>query len=218
MKTDRELEHDVMNELQWEPSVHEKGIGVTVSNGVVTLRGCVPTYADKWAAEQAAERLRGVRGVAQELEVRLPGEFEQSDAALACSAANVLDWNSHLPKDTVKVSVEKGVLTLVGAVHYEYQRETAQRAVRNLSGVRAVTNLIRVEPPEVSILSVRSGIEAALQRHAQLDADCIAVETTDGTVTLRGTVHTMAERRVAASAAWSAPGVRQVNDELVVGV
>lgn len=216
MRTDREMERDVIEELQWEPRVREKGIGVKVSNGVVMLRGSVPTFADKWAAEQAAERVKGVRGVAQELEVQLPSGIEQSDANLVRSAANLLEWNAHVPKDKVKVSAERGTLTLTGTVEHEYQREAAQQAVRNLSGLRGVTNFIRVVPPSVSIASVRSGIEAALQRHALLDANRISVETANGTVTLRGAVHTIAERRVATGAAWSAPGVKDVNDKLVV--
>jgi len=216
MKTDAQLQHDVLESLRWEPAVTEKGIGVTVTSGVVTLRGSVPAYGEKYAASQAAERVKGVRGVAQELEVALPGEFERSDGDLARSAANLLDWDLFVPKDRIKVRAERGFLTLDGTVDTVFEKDTAEAAVRNLVGVRAVTNLIIVSPSTATPAVIRADIEAALERDARLDAERIDIETSEHTVTLRGTVHSLEERREAERAAWAAPGIRRVENLLTV--
>jgi osmotically-inducible protein OsmY len=216
MKTDAQLQHNVIESLRWEPSVTEKGIGVTVTDGIVTLRGAVPGYGEKIAAERAAERVKGVRGVALELHVELPKMFEHSDVEMARSAANVLDWNSYLPKDRVKVRVERGHLTLDGTVETAFQRAEAERAVTNLAGVRGVTNMIIVVPTQASAAHIQSDIEAAFERTAKLDIANIQVETAADTVTLRGTVQSYPERRLAERAAWAAPGVRNVENYLTV--
>lgn len=216
MKTDAQLQHDVIESLRWEPSITEKGVGVTVTDGVVMLRGSVPSYGEKYAAEHAAERVKGVRGVAQELHVELPKLFEHSDADLARAAANVLDWNSFIPKDRIKVRVERGFVTLDGTVDTPFQRVEAERAVTNLAGARGVTNLITVVRPSASATQIKSDIEAAFERDAHLDAANIQVETVSDTVTLRGTVRSYPERQQAAHTASAAPGVRHVENYLTV--
>lgn len=215
MKTDAQIQHDVIESLRWEPSVSEKGIGVSVKDAVVTLRGSVPSYGEKYAAGRAAERVKGVRGVAQELQVEPPHEFERSDGDLARSAADLLEWDLFVP-DGIKVRAERGLLTLDGTVDTNSERDAAEAAVRNLKGVRAVTNLITVSPPQATAGSVRSEIEAALTRNARVDSEQIAIETSGHTVTLRGTVRSFDERREAESAAWAAPGVRRVENQLTV--
>lgn len=217
MKTDADLERDVLAELRWEPSVSEKGIGVTAKDGVVTLHGSVPSYAEKYAALVAAERVRGVRAIAQELEIRLPSGHEKSDQALAEAAATALEWDSFVPKGKLTVAVDNAWITLNGDVSYVYQRNAAERAIRNLLGVQGITNLIAVSPPVPTARGVKSEIEAALKRHAELDASHISVETTGRKVTLRGSVASWSERRDAERAAWSAPGVTQVEDLISVG-
>lgn len=216
MKTDAHLQHDIIESLRFEPSVSEKGIGVSVKDGVVTLRGCAPSYGEKYAAAQAAERVKGVRGVAQELQVELPHKFEQSDGDLARSAANLLDWDLFVPKDRVKIRAERGCLTLDGTVDTVFERDAAEAAVRNLIGVRAITNLITVSPSEASPVAIRADIEAALERNARVDAEQIGIETEGHTVTLRGTVRSFDERREAERAAWAAPGTRRVDNQLTV--
>jgi len=218
MRTDQSIEDDVRAELAWEPLISEQGIGVGVKDGVVTLRGFVPNYAEKLAAERAAERVLAVRGVVQELEVRLPSSSEVTDQALATRVINALEWAAPVPKGSVKPKVEKGRVTLAGTVKYAYERTGAENAVRNLTGVMGVVNNIAVVPPVTSPLAVKSGIEQALKRHAEIDASRITVETIDGTIILRGAVHSWVEKREAERAAWNAPGVKQVDDRLAVVV
>lgn len=216
MKTDAQLQHDVIESLRWEPCVTEKGIGVSVKDGVATLRGYVPTYGEKYAAGQAAERVNGVRGVAQELEIQLPREFEHSDGDLARSAASLLDWDLFVPDGRIKVRAERGFLTLDGSVDTVFQREAAEAAVRNLAGVRGLTNLITVSPSKPTPARIRAEITAALERNAKIDAGHIGVELLNHTVTLRGTVHSLDERREAERAAWAASGVQRVENRLMV--
>lgn len=216
MKTDARLQLDVIESLQWEPSVTEKGISVTVTDGVVTLRGTVPSYGEKIAAERAAERVHGVRGVAQELQVELTKPFEYSDEEMARSATSVLDWNSYIPKDRIQVRVERGFLTLDGEVDTKFQRSEAERVVTNLAGVRGVTNKLTVASAPSSATRIKSDIEAAFERNAKLDVANIQVETAADTVTLRGTVRSYPERRLAERAALAAPGVRHVENCLTV--
>lgn len=216
MKTDSDLKLDVMDELKWEPSVDEVEIGVAVSDGIVTLSGYVDSYAEKFAAERAVERVSGVRAFADELHVRLPGAHERSDTDLAHAAADALKWNVDVPDATIKAKIAHGWITLEGSAAWQYQKTAAERAVRYLTGVRGVTNAILVKPSPVSAPDVTRRIKQALHRSAQLDAERILVETADGKVTLKGTVRSWPERRDAEYAAWSAPGVSAVEDHLVV--
>lgn len=216
MKTDIQLQHDVIEELMWDPTVGRAEIGVAAKDGVITLSGEVDTFAQKFAAEQAAKRVGGVRAVAEELTVKLPSAAERSDTELAHAAVNALRWDIQVPDDRVTVRVEDGWIALEGTVEWQYQRTAAERALRYLTGVKGLTNLITVKP-RVSAADVRAKIETALERSAEIDAQRIHVEALNGTVRLTGRVRSWAERNDAEQAAWSAPGVTKVEDRLLVG-
>ena len=213
MKTDSQLQQDVMAELKWEPAVHAAQIGVEVKNGVVTLAGEVSSYVEKWNAERAAQRVNGVKALAVEMKVKLSEFGKRTDADIAESAKNILGWTSSLPADAIKVMVEGGWLTLSGDVEWQYQRQDAAHSVRYLSGVTGVSNQIAIKP-SVSAKVVKSDIEAALKRRAAADAKTIAVEVKGADVTLTGTVHSWAERDLATRSAWGSSGVRNVVDKM----
>ncbi len=213
MKTDSELRRDVERELEMEPSIDERRIGVAVLDGIVTLTGEVRSYAEKWQAERTVERVSGVRGVVNDLVVK--PATERSDIDIARAAADVLKWNVLVPADRVKVRVESGWLTLEGDVEWEYQRRAAERAVRNLPGVRGISNLIVVKP-RVQPSDVRRKIEESFEREAAIDAQHIDVQVNGSEVTLSGRVRSWAERHAAEKAAWSVPGVTAVHNYLTV--
>jgi len=215
MKTDSQLQQDVMAELQWEPAVHAAQIGVEVNGGVVTLAGEVSSYAEKWNAERAAQRVNGVKALAIEMTVKLSEFGLRSDADIAQSAKNVLSWTSSLPADAIKVLVEGGWLTLSGDVEWQYQRQDAAASVRYLPGVTGVSNQIAIKPA-LSASVVKADIEAALKRRAAADTQTIAVDVHGADVTLTGTVHGWAERDLATRSAWSTSGVRNVFDKLTL--
>jgi osmotically-inducible protein OsmY len=213
--TDIELKRHVEDALTWEPSIDAADIGVSVDNGVVTLRGDVATYAAKSSAERATLRVYGVTAVANDLNVRLHGEYLRNDSDIAQAAVNALHWNTLVPAKQISVAVSNGWITLTGNVDWRYQKDAASRAVRDLTGVRGVVNDISVQP-RVNTSDVREKIEAAFRRSAEVDARRIAVTAHAGKITLTGNVKSWAERREAERAAWAAPGVTQVDDRLTV--
>ena len=213
--TDRELQRHVEDALGFEPSFDAADIGVSVDEGIVTLRGDVATYTAKSNAERVALRVYGVKAVANDITVRLPGEFERTDADIAQAAVNALQWNTMVPLKKVLVSVSRGWVTLTGTLDWQFQKEAAARAVRDLTGVRGVNNEISLRP-HVKTADVRDKIEAAFRRSAEIDARRIIVSAQDGKVMLSGNVRSWAERQEAERAAWAAPGVTQVDDRLSI--
>jgi osmotically-inducible protein OsmY len=215
MKTDVQLQKDVVAELSWEPSVDSGKIGVEVIDGIVTLAGYVTSYAEKRAAEKAVQRVSGVRALAVELDVAVPGVYQRHDSDIARTAENVLSWVTSLPKDMVKVMVEDGWVTLSGQVEWDYQRRAAARVVRDLMGVTGVTNQITIKAKAFST-TIKSEIEAALKRRANSDAQNIFVNVTGADVTLSGTVQSWSEHDLATRAAWGTPGVSKVVDNIAI--
>lgn len=213
--TDRELQEHVQKALDWEPSIDAADIGVSVESGVVTLRGDVKTYSEKAAAERVALATYGVKAVANDVNVHLRDGQQRTDTEVAQVVVSALRWNAMVPDDKVAISVSDGWVTLKGQVNWEYQRAAAADTVRDLTGVRGVTNVISVEP-HVSAADVKGKIEAALKRSAEIDARRINVAVAGGKVTLTGNVHSWFEREGARQAAWAAPGVNAVDDRIAV--
>jgi osmotically-inducible protein OsmY len=214
MKTDIELREDIEEELLWEPSVSATEIGVIVDKGIVTLTGSVDTFPKKWEAQKAALRVSGVKAVANEIEVKLTTSSRRADEEIARAASNALEWNIVLPKDLQAV-VEDGWVTLKGKVNWRFEKRAAEDTVRGLTGVKGITNTITVKS-RVAPSLVKAKIEAAIIRNAFLDAKGIQVKADDGKVTLEGTVYSWLEKEQAEDAAWSGPGVNEVDNKLVV--
>lgn len=214
-KTDSQLQHDVMAELEWEPAVDHADIGVAVNDGVVTLSGYVKNFTEKLAAEKAVRRVAGVRAIAEEIKVRLASDSKVADHEIAKRILDMIAWTVSIPNDVVKVKVEHGWVTLSGAVDWYFQSNEARKAAAKVSGVIGVSNLIEVKQHPAPA-DVKDRIVSAFKRQADLDAAAVTVITDGGTVKLSGKVHAWNERSIAERAAWSAPGVTRVEDHLTV--
>ena len=215
MTTDTELQDDVIEELDWEPSVDSANIGVAVKDGIVTLSGVVSSYAAKIAAEKAANGVKGVRGLAEEIVIRYPSSPKTADPEIAGRIADILEWHSIVPHDEIGVKVEDGWVTLSGEVAHHFRRESAEDLASGINGVIGISNLIKVRSVATPS-DVRDRIVSALKRSAELDAQTITVQTDGRTVKLGGEVHHQYERRIAERAAWAAPGVDRIEDNITV--
>jgi osmotically-inducible protein OsmY len=215
MQQDNELQRDIIDELAWEPSIDAAAIGVAVVDGVVTLTGQARSLAEKWIAEHVTKRVAGVQAVANDIEIDLPGASQRTDADIARAALNALEWDVWVPHHRVTVTVSDGIIRLEGEVDTQYQKQAAERVIRYLTGVKGVTNLLRVKAA-VAPADVKGKILAAFQRSAMIDARQIQVELRGDQAILRGRVRSWAERDTAEQAAWAAPGVRRVVDLLTI--
>lgn len=215
MKTDADLKKDVLTELSWDPLIPETRVGVTVNEGVVTLSGHLDTYAEKVATKRAVERVGGVKAIAMEIDVIPLGIHQRSDTEIAAAAEHALAWSTAVPADKIKVTVEKGWVTLDGEVDWNYQRRAVERMLRPLKGVVGISDNIRLKTLPVP-LNLANRIRDALTRQAVREAKRIEISVDGGVVTLRGHVHSWAERNAAEGAAWSAPGVSRVNDQVEI--
>lgn len=215
MKTDSQLQQDVMAELEWEPAVQATHIGVEVRGGVVTLAGRVDSYAEKLNAEHAAQRVSGVRAMTSELKVQLVGQSRRTDADIAAAVEHVLAWSSSLPVGAIQAVIDGGWVTLTGQVNWHFQRQAAADSIRHLTGVTGVSDQIALKP-SLSAKGVTSDIEAALKRAGIADANKISVAVHGTDVTLSGTINNWAERETATKAAWGSPGVDNVVDMMTL--
>lgn len=217
MRTDLQIQADVLEQLRWSPRVTERDIAVSVRDGIVTLGGTVGSYVQRIAAEHEVENIAGVKAIANDIQVKLPGGVQRSDAEIAHAAVTTLLWDIEVPQDRIQLKVDDGFVTLSGSVEWNFQRSAAERAIRNLSGVKGVINQIAITP-RVEKQDVTKKIRDALVRSAGLESSRISVETTNGVVTLKGKVRSFAERSEVERAAWSAPGVKQVHDLTTVAL
>ena len=215
MKSDNEIQKDIMAQLKWEPFLNACQIGVAVKNGIVTLSGQVDTYSKKTLAERAAKKVSGVKAIAEDIQVGISPSYRKTDAEVAEAVVNALKWHTIIPEEKIKVSVEDGIVKLEGEVEWEYQRTQPTSAIENLTGVRSVTNLISVKP-KITSSDIQQKINAAFQRSATIDSGKITAEVLGSRVTLRGTVRSFTEKEDAENAAWFAPGVTSVNSKLEI--
>jgi osmotically-inducible protein OsmY len=215
MKTDSMLQKEVMAELHWEPSINAAQIGVEVKNGIVTLSGHIDSYAEKWRAEKAAQRVHGVKALVIEMDVLLPSQYQRSDITIANALNNILDWATYIKKDDIHVMVENGWVTLTGTLEWEYQKKSVLQLVQQVKGILGVHDRITIKP-KVSAVAIKGDIEAALKRRALSEAGDIRVEVKGNDVILSGKVHSLVDRTLVERCAWDAAGVGNVIDNLIV--
>jgi osmotically-inducible protein OsmY len=215
MKTDSQLKQDVTSELEWDPAINATQVGVAVKDGIVTLTGHLNTYAEKYSIERAVGRVQGVRAIAIELDVRLESDVKRSDTEIAAAVDSALKWHAQIPENRITVKVERGWVTLKGEVDWNFQRRNAEKTVRPLMGVIGVSNEITLKST-ITPADVGARISGALSRHAEREARQVEVVVKGAQVTLRGSVDSWAERAAAAGAAWSAPGISSVINEIKV--
>lgn len=215
MKTDIEIQKNVMDELNWDPVLRSAEIGVTVKDGIATLMGYVDNYSQRLAAENAAKRVKDVRAVAIDLAIKLPDTQRYSDTDLAAAALNALKWSSFVPEDRIRMKVDDGWITMEGEVEWQFQKESAYNAVSSLIGVHGVINHISVRPGITPVI-VKDVIKKALERSADIEADRINISTDGGRIVLKGKVRSWAERNEVERAVWATPGVIDVKDELII--
>jgi osmotically-inducible protein OsmY len=216
MRTDSEIKKDVQRELAWDTRVDETDIGVQVRDGIVTLTGTVPSWAKRMAALQAAQRVAGVLDIANDVLVKVPGTGQPTDAEVASAVRHALEWDVLVPDQRIRSTVSNGWVTLDGDVDYWSEREDAERAVRNLAGVRGIANRLEIAPAKLAVNEVRQAIEEALERHAEREAKRIQLDVLDGSVVLSGVVESYGEREAIVGAAKGTRGVRRVDDRLRV--
>ncbi|GAA3918180.1 BON domain-containing protein [Chitinophaga oryziterrae] len=215
MKSDLQLQQDVMDELLWEPALEAAEIGVSVKEGVVTLSGNVNSYSKKLAAEKAAKRVKDVNAVAVDIHIKLSSEEKRTDEDIAKAAMDALLWNTFVPAGHVKVQVDNGWITLDGELEWQYQKDAAVNAVKDLQGVRGVSNLVQLRPGPTGVI-VKDHIKKALERIADVEADRIDIITEGRSITVKGKVRSWSERSEVERAVWATPGVWSVKDELVI--
>ena len=213
-KADSEIQQAVLSELRWDTRVKETDVGVEVDAGVVTLTGTVSSWAKRMAAQEAAHRVSGVLDVANDIQVKVPGSAGRTDTEIASAVRHAFEWDVFVPEARIRTTVSDGWVTFEGDVDYWSQRDAAEKVVRNLTGVRGVSNKIEIKPPKVIPYDVRQSIEEALERRAEREARRISVAVSDGRVTLSGVVRSWAEREAVIGAARGTPGVRSVDDHL----
>ncbi len=217
MKSDLQIQRDVMDELKWEPYLNASQIGVAVNNGIVTLSGQVDSYSKKLSAKKAAKRVSGVKAIAEDIQIGVSPAFRKTDTEIAEAILSALKWHSALQEEKIKIKVEDGIVKLEGEVEWEYQRNNAKVAIENLTGVRSVINLITVKA-KISPTDIQQKISAAFHRSATIDAEKIQSEVVGNKVTLRGKVRSFAEKEDAENAAWAAPGITSVENKLQIEV
>jgi len=215
MKTDADIQKYVMEELKWEPAIHSSEIGVAVKNGVVTLSGTVDTYQEKKMAEKAALKVAGVKGIAEDIEIRLSYHDQKTDAELAQAVVNALKWNALVPDDNIKIKVENAWVTAQGMVEWAYEQNAVRDAIASIVGIKGISNLVKVTP-KLDPADVKKKISAAFERNAVIDANNIHIENIGNKVTLTGKVSSYAEKREAEHVAWNAPGVASVENNIEV--